>query len=88
MVDETIERYTSYGRGGAGNLRRRSELRAAETVLVQSKDDEESSTGRRRSSVWSLSSSPGSRRDSIWKAAANVFRRHSSADDGVLEPKE
>ncbi|KAK0654226.1 hypothetical protein DIS24_g5322 [Lasiodiplodia hormozganensis] len=86
MVVE-IERYTSYGRGGAGNLRRLSDVRAAQTVLVQNKD-EEPVRERRRSSVWSTSSSPSSRRDSIWRAATHVFRRHSSADEGMTEPKE
>ncbi|KAK5286643.1 hypothetical protein LTR16_004077, partial [Cryomyces antarcticus] len=81
MQDEgaELERKRSYGRGGAGNLCRPSEIRAAEE---QATNETQAATGaaedgaekRRKSSVGSLlSSDTGSRRGSI----LNLFRRGS-----------
>jgi len=79
-----MERCTSYGRGGAGNLRRKSEAEAAAEVIKNSPPEDR----QRRSSIWSnAGSGTTSRRASIVEAFTSTFRRNSktSDDDMVKE---
>lgn len=80
MADETTERHCSYGRGGAGNMRRPSVMEQAKAALENMPP--ETNTQRRRSSVWSLSND-GSRRGSIWKSATAFFRRDSTSEEVI-----
>lgn len=80
MAEETLERHISYGRGGAGNLRRASVVEEAKAALANTPP--ETNTQRRRSSVWSLSND-GSRRGSIWKSATTLFRRGSTSEEVI-----
>ncbi|KAF2247888.1 hypothetical protein BU26DRAFT_565314 [Trematosphaeria pertusa] len=78
MAEETsFERYTSYGRGGAGNLRRPSAVEEATKKLASMA--EEVATKPRRSSTWSMNSN-GERRGSI-ASLKNLFRRGSNAEE-------
>jgi len=80
MADEmsNIERHTSYGRGGAGNLRRKSDVSAAEEVLKNSPPEERrGSVWERRSSIWS--NNGGSRRASIVDSVTGIFRKNSKS---------
>ncbi|KIW04407.1 uncharacterized protein PV09_04683 [Verruconis gallopava] len=70
---EPIERHTSYARGGAGNMRRKSEQAAALQELATSGPDV-----RRRDSILSSGSS---RRGSIVDALTAPFRRMSSSKE-------
>jgi len=74
-----MERCTSYGRGGAGNLRRMSEAKAIQESEPWTK--EEAPKERRRSSIFSLSGSPSERRGSLWKSATNLFRKNSTVEE-------
>ncbi|OAK96424.1 hypothetical protein IQ06DRAFT_52279 [Phaeosphaeriaceae sp. SRC1lsM3a] len=91
--------YIPYGRGGAGNMRRKSSISAAWSLLstqpshtlVSSPDDHYASSKteqhRRRSSTWSSSTSGGEHR-SRWRRLSAVFSRRRSEDAGVLEKAE
>ncbi|KAF2735285.1 hypothetical protein EJ04DRAFT_576233 [Polyplosphaeria fusca] len=83
MGDEPImtERCTSYGRGGAGNMRRPSVVAQAKETLANI--TENATPSRRRSSTWSMGSN-GDRRGSI----LNVFRKNSAAEGAVEKIEE
>ncbi|KAF1997374.1 hypothetical protein P154DRAFT_524870 [Amniculicola lignicola CBS 123094] len=84
MAEEQVaERCTSYGRGGAGNLRRPSTVVEARETLASLTDSVTSQ--RRRSSTWSLGSNHNERRGSIWKT---VLRRGSSSEENEVEKIE
>ncbi|KAF2494408.1 hypothetical protein BU16DRAFT_562067 [Lophium mytilinum] len=65
------ERHTSYGIGGAGNLRRPSVVEAAKETLANMPSEQP----RRRSSVWSTTSIK-ERKGSI----LSIFRRGSTTE--------
>ncbi len=74
-MGEEVERCTSYGRGGFGNMRRPSTREQAKEALATMADTV--TPQRRRSSTWSMTSN-GERRNSAWK---NLFRRQSAVDE-------
>lgn len=71
-----IEQKKSYGIGGAGNIRRPSEVIYGPRLRAD---------GRRRSSVWSVS--PGSSPEGKRNALMNFFSRKSSVSDAPAEKK-
>ncbi|KAI9877656.1 MAG: hypothetical protein M1830_003175 [Pleopsidium flavum] len=78
-----LERCVSYGRGGAGNLRRPSDVH--DTMRAEDQDGQR----RRRSSALSTSSSNGEgRRASIVKAATSIFRKGSTESGEELVAKQ
>ncbi|KAF2396903.1 hypothetical protein EJ06DRAFT_559537 [Trichodelitschia bisporula] len=88
MSKHTItERHTSYGRGGAGNLRRRTEIRESiEALSVMNSPTPTPRTSMdckprsRASSLWSTST--GSGRRSIRDVVSGLLRREKA--EGVL----
>ncbi|KAH7396784.1 hypothetical protein DE146DRAFT_51057 [Phaeosphaeria sp. MPI-PUGE-AT-0046c] len=88
--------YIPYGRGGAGNMRRKSSVQQAWSLLstqpshglISSPDEyyasSKTSPPRRRSSTWSTSTSGGEHR-SKWRRLSAVFSRRRSEDGRVSE---
>ncbi|GAB7349233.1 hypothetical protein MBLNU459_g8396t1 [Dothideomycetes sp. NU459] len=80
VVGERRERRVSYGIGGAGNIHRMSDIKLAQKTAENPAANAEAG-GRRRSSVWSMSSSEGSKTEAI----KNFFRRNSKDESVVTE---
>ncbi|KAF2116113.1 hypothetical protein BDV96DRAFT_645458 [Lophiotrema nucula] len=72
--EQMMERCTSYGRGGAGNMRRQSTVTQAQEKLASMAENvtDTVTPSRRRSSVWSRAS------QGSWK---DMFRRGSVTED-------